>query len=307
MLGLKQLDEPTGVITIAGMRGYGKTYLASKIIEAEVREGNPVIIFDLVGAFTNYLPYPSVEFNTVYGAKTVSMILDKLKGSPVILNLSMLTRDEMTSQADIVLRLLMADKKKFTVFIDEVGELIPQRREVYSTETERLIRIGRNLGLGKVYLTTQRLQQTDKTAIAQSSYYIIFRMVHNLDVEAMQKILGWSAEEMRKLKRLLSSLNLGEFIVTEGLDIEGIYKYNNAKKQVVTIRAIGSQTTLKEPEQETEETEQPGELRKAHRPLAGKCKEILEMRKKGATLQDIATKYGASPAGVTKAIRRCKK
>ena len=291
------IERDTAVITIAGLRGYGKTYLTSKLIEQEQGKGHKIFVFDVVGALSKYLGYDFVLFDKVYGKKTAKRLLDKLdKQQVVIFNISELTREEMVAQADVILSVLMSGNDHGVVVIDEVGELIPQRHEFYSNEVERLIRIGRNKGLGKVYMTTQRLQQTDKTAISQSSYYFFFKMLHNLDIEAVRSILGWDSKEIRELKGVLSNLEVGEFVATDGIFLDGIFKWVNSQESVVKVRSITSQTKL---------TDLDKTQHKQHRgKLKGKEEEILKLRKEGWTYTKLAQTYGVNATAIWKLVKK---
>jgi len=214
-------NEKYAVISIAGMRGTGKSYLGAHLdFKNKV---DLALYIDVVGAFKKEKPdFDFLDIDYIPKEKQIKYILNKAFQSDtkeLILDISLLSRNEMVEFIDILSNCLIQLEKKIALVIDEIGEILEQEGKYYSHGLERIIRIGRNKNILFVVMITQRLQKVNKHAIALSDFYIFFKTLHNLDRKAIKEILGYNSDEFKKLDIKLKSLNLGEYIITNGLDI----------------------------------------------------------------------------------------
>ena len=214
-------NEKYAVITISGMRGSGKSYLASHLdFTSKV---DLAIYIDVVGAFKKErqdIDYLDVDF--LPKKEQIKHILNKaieIKTRELIFDISYLSREEMVDFIDLLSEVLLQMNKKTAVIIDEVGEILEQEGKFYSHGLERLVRIGRNKNVLFVVMITQRLQKVNKHAIALSDYYVFFKTLHNLDRKAIKEILGYSNAEFKSLEHKFKDLKLGQYIITNGIDI----------------------------------------------------------------------------------------
>lgn len=298
------------VISIAGMRGSGKTLLATNWFD-EIDKQDNVIFIDVVGALRNYLKdnkadVQVLDINKVVSASRLNEILKQIliekKIKRILFDVSNLKRREMIYSVDVIFSFLLQYGADYSIVIDEIGELLPQNHVYYSEETERLIRIGRNKGIKRVLITTQRLQQTDKTAITQSKYYIFFKLVHNLDLRAVREIQGISQEEFIELRVKLKKLGIGEFIITDGVKQEGIYKYDLVSKQVKEVTPFEKVSIYsKENEKQIIQQEQG---QKSLIQLEDKLKAVRQYKSGKKTLTQIAKANGVSITAVHKWVKK---
>lgn len=219
-MNLKQfLAQEYGVLSILGMRGCGKTYLAAN----ELKFKDRVVYIDVVGAFRKFMPeMETIEFDAIPDdAETFTKILKDVKHKEFILDISELPRKYMCDVMDYLWEFTKHSKDRWAWVIDEVGELIPQTRTFYSEGLETAVRMGRNKGLMFVILISQRPQKVSKDCLALSDAYTVFKFVHNLDREAVREILGMSSDDFRlNFDSKLKSLGVGEYLMTDGLTVE---------------------------------------------------------------------------------------
>jgi hypothetical protein len=299
------------VITIAGMRGQGKTYLATRWFE-EIDKQDKVIYIDVVGALKNYASENKMDLQVltidavVSSSKLEEVLSNIFSGErikKVLFDLSSLKRRDLIYTIDIIFSWLIKHGADYSVLIDEVGEIIPQNHLYYSEETERLIRIGRNKGIKKVVITTQRLQQADKTAVAQSNYYIFFKMIHNLDLRAIREIQGVSQDEFLETRVKIKKLDIGEFIVSDGTKEEGVYRYDARKKEIVEVTPFEKVSVFsKEQEKKIEGINQRKLIDEATK------KEAVNKWVSGKnSLKELSQQYGVSQVAVHKWVKKYNK
>jgi len=230
-------NEKYAVITIAGMRGTGKSYLGAR---TDFKHKVDLALYiDVVGAFKKErqdLDFLDIDY--IPKEKQIKYILNKafqIDTKELILDISLLSRNEMVEFIDILSNCLIQLDKKIALVIDEIGEILEQEGKFYSHGLERIIRIGRNKNILFVIMITQRLQKVNKHAIALSDFYIFFKTLHNLDRKAIKEILGYTNDEFKVLDRKLKTLNLGEYIITNGLDIYSKTKNEKVENENKTL------------------------------------------------------------------------
>lgn len=227
-LKLKEImDKPHGVISIIGMRGTGKTYLTKRLLNYV--DVDKIIIFDVVGVYDD-LEGIRLEFDKVILKYKLFDVMDKLIKSDekiITVDLSLLSRKEMREVINDISEYLIIRKPKtisVMVVADEVGEYMEQERGIYAERFESLVRIGRNKNILWVIMTTQRAQKVNKHILALSDLYIIFRVMHNLDLEAVKNIMGMDTKSFKQYVDYIKQQQTGYFILYDGIDV---YKFNN--------------------------------------------------------------------------------
>jgi DNA helicase HerA-like ATPase len=189
-----------------GQKGTGKTF-SSVILSACIRK--KVFYIDTVGVVSRLRLLKNAAY--VKMAKVSKEELIKVfkqcykKYNYTILDLSYFVQDELVNFMDTFCEWALKTGN-MAVVIDEIGDYVPQYREVYSIELERLIRIGRNYNIQPVIMITQRPQKTNKEVLALADYYIIFRVMHNLDREKIKDLIGLKSDEWEKLEREIMKL-----------------------------------------------------------------------------------------------------
>jgi hypothetical protein len=209
------------VIGILGMRGCGKTYLASHSLDFS-QKVDTAFYLDVVGAFRKEVPDAVViEVDTIPDYNSFREFLNKQTGKKLLLDISNLTRKDMVDITDMLCDYLRRDfAKTCALIVDEVGELIPQSMEFYSHGLESCARMGRNKGVLYLVLITQRPQKVNKHALSLSEQYAIFQFKHNLDIEAVRSILGADRKPFEKIELRLKKQKVGEFMLTDGVDVD---------------------------------------------------------------------------------------
>lgn len=227
----------TTTISFLGRKGLGKT-IGSSILINNINDKD-VLVFDITGAYTDgelIKDAKYIDVNTKrFDKKIIIDILLKFKETrKIVLCLNRLTRKELVEFSEVMFKVLN-EIGDVAVIIDEVGEIVSQQREYYSPELERCCRIGRNYNIRPFIVITQRTQKVDKNILALSDYYIIMGLTHNLDLEAVRELVGYSAKEFETLKKQIKGLNVGEFYL---LKYDGTFrkgKFDLRNQNIVEI------------------------------------------------------------------------
>ncbi len=222
-------------ITYVGRKGVGKTFGSSILINNI--ENKDTLILDVTGAYTigrliHDAIYLEIDVHKITRANVIEILKRFKVKNKLVLNLQRLTRKELVVFFDELFKVINS-LGDIAIIIDEVGEVVPQGREAYSQEVERAVRIGRNYNIRPFIMITQRAQKVDKNVLALSDYYIVMGLSHNLDLDAIQKLIGWSTNEFEPIKQKIKSLRIGEFylIKYDGTIRKGKF---NAQDQSIT-------------------------------------------------------------------------
>jgi hypothetical protein len=228
----KELDSlPYGVIGVLGLRGSGKTYLSSKLDFSKV---DKVFYLDTVGAFSkNFREWKNekeflsrgefliLNFSKLPDKLSCIRAFDAPKEKHVVLNIMTLPSRDMVVFVDWLCEYLKWKKKPCALVADEVGEFCDQERVNYSYEFESVVRIGRNLGILWVVLISQRPQKVNKNIFTQCDIQVIFKLYHNLDIGAVQSILGHSRTEFSPVAEKIKRMGIGDYLmVKNGYELE---------------------------------------------------------------------------------------
>jgi len=204
-------------ITFLGMKGVGKT-IGSSILANNINKHT--IVVDIAGAYTINRLIDEAKYYLVdeYDKRLIVKALKEGfdEKNRIVFDVSKMTKSRIVDFVDLLSEILKIGGD-VAVVIDEVGEVIPQSSGKYSEQFESLVRVGRNYGVKPIIMISQRPQKVDKNALALSDYYIIMRLTHNLDLNAVKELFGLSSVEFQPLAQEIKKLNVGECI---------IYKYN---------------------------------------------------------------------------------
>lgn len=218
------LDAVTQKIAAVGRSGSGKSYAASKLVELLLEAKLQVVVVDPVGIHWSLrlsadgegrgfdIPVLGGEHQEIPLEPTAGKIIAELvaeKRASLVLDVSMMTGAEQRRfVADFAKELLHAKKKNRSpvmIVWEESQEFVPQRVGPREAEMvgamEKLIKIGRNFGIG-TFLITQRPQATNKDVLNQTEVLIVFQMTGAHERKA---ILEWVVDKGLD-KRLVDSL-----------------------------------------------------------------------------------------------------
>jgi len=210
----KILEEPT--ISFLGNKGRGKTVGAAILVNN--MEGD-VLIVDTVGAFSMNKLIKKAKYLEVdvrkFSKKTAMEIFKQFKENRrVVLNVQKLTSKEKIAFSECVCAMAM-ELGDLGFVVDEVGEIVSQQGESYSTEYERLVRVGRNYGVRPVVQITQRPQKVDKNVLALTDYYMVMGLSHNLDLEAVRNLIGQDTYEFKELRNDIKKQGVGDCLLVK--------------------------------------------------------------------------------------------
>ena len=181
-------------VTIMGSKGQGKTRLLMAM--AYTDNNRLKIVWDTVGIMENL---PSVRIEAKSLIKNIEHLEKNLieiipfavqKNIPLVIDCSGLKKSELVEFADLFSEYLMLNKIECSLYIDEVGDYIPQNHMGYSERLEQLIRVGRNYNISPVVLITQRPQKASKDCLALSDVYVTFQLNFSLDRVYLMKLWG---------------------------------------------------------------------------------------------------------------------
>lgn len=209
-------DAATQKLALIGRSGSGKSYAAGKLVEELLGPDghrNQVVIVDPVGVWHGLrlaadgkkpgIPIPifggehgDVPLEATAGALIAGLVVDK--GVSLVLDTSSFTGGEMRRfVADFATELLQRKKRARSpvmVVWEEAQEVVPQH--VYKDAArmvgamERLIKIGRNFGIGTL-LITQRPQAVAKDVLNQTEVLFVFQTTGPQERKVVE---GWIVE-----------------------------------------------------------------------------------------------------------------
>lgn len=199
-------DVLTHTVAILAKKGAGKTYAAGVIEEEFAEKRLPFVVLDPVGvhygirstADGTKRAYPVVVFGGEHGDIPIERDMGQAVAEAVvdeniscIIDLSELSKGAWRQFVTDFCRELYRRNRNTNprhVFIEEATEFIPQTRrpemQVAYEAVERLVRMGRNRGLG-VTLISQRSAQVAKDVLSQLDILIALRTVGAHDRKAM--------------------------------------------------------------------------------------------------------------------------
>jgi len=215
--GSLELTGDWGVVSILGMRGMGKTYL----LEHTTTNTEHIVWIDPTGALRPK-KVEVLKIDVMPPEEQLSKIVERAitKKRAVVLDISDLKREQMVKVADVIADTIMRTAKRtgrtYTVVADEIGEYIEQEKQYYAPEFERMARVGRNYGVLWLILATQRPQKVNKHVLALSDYYIIFRLLHNRDLEAVKELMGVDSKTWKAIRSGIVNQNRGEYLIFDG-------------------------------------------------------------------------------------------
>ena len=240
------------------MKGYGKTY-GSAILANNIDQD--LLVFDVVGAYTKdrlikgakYLDVDISEPKRAHGLQVLKQFKEHTK---VVLNLQALTRENLTKFCEMMFKVIN-EFGELAILVDEVGDIVSQTKEHYCNEYERTVRVGRNYDIRPVIQITQRPQKADKNVLALSDYYLIMRLNHNLDLNAVQDLIGTDKFEFAETRDKIKNLKQGDFLL---LSSDGSYMrghFDGTKQNIVETTAKKRQrAALEEAEQAQPEVQE---------------------------------------------------
>lgn len=254
----KNLDMPLSAVTqkfaFLGRTGSGKTYGSGKLAEEMLLHGAQIIALDVVGNWyalripkdTRNKPFDvhifggqhgDIEINPKAGKIVAGIIIEK--NLSAVVDISEFISSEQTRFAYDFLTELFERRKAQPaachVFIEEAQELVPQNlppsqkggdnfaaRMLHAGE--RLLKIGRNYGIGATIIT-QRPQDVNKKVLNQTEVLLAFQMT---GLQERKTIADWIREKGQdeNLADKLPKLETGHALVWSPawLKISGTFK-----------------------------------------------------------------------------------
>jgi hypothetical protein len=206
------LDAVTEKLAFLGRTGSGKTYASMKLAELMLEKHAQVIALDPVGVWHGLRlgpePFDVPVFGGLHGdvplepdsGKLIADVVFDRKLSVVLDVSQMVGRDPARFATAFAERLFYRQKSApsaLHVFIEECQEFIPQNltkglgQERMLHEFHRLIKIGRNFGIG-VSLISQRPQEVSKKALNQTECMFAFQTTGPHERKAID---GWVADK----------------------------------------------------------------------------------------------------------------
>ncbi len=228
-------DVLTHTIAILAKKGAGKTYAAGVIEEEFAEKHLPFVVLDPVGVHYGIRStangsrdaYPIVVFGGEHGDIPIERDMGRAVAEAVvdeniscIIDLSELSKTAWRQfVADFCHELYRRNRNTNPrhVFIEEATEFVPQTRrpemQVAFEAVERLVRMGRNRGLG-ITLISQRSAQVAKDVLSQLDVLIALRTVGPLDRKALLEMFEAVLEEddlpkLEEFKRTIPKLEDG--------------------------------------------------------------------------------------------------
>lgn len=223
-------DVVTHTMAILAKKGAGKTYAAGVIEEEFAKSGLPFVVLDPVGVHygirSNKDGKRSGHPVVVFGGEHGDIAIDRRMGAAVanaiveeniscIVDLTELSKTAWREfTRDFCRELYRRNRTPRHVFIEESTEFVPQTRrpelqEAYEA-VERLVRLGRNRGLGCT-LISQRSAQVAKDVLTQMDVLIALRTVGPQDRKALLDMFESVLEEhqlpqLEEFKRTIARL-----------------------------------------------------------------------------------------------------
>lgn len=226
-------DVLTHTMAILAKKGAGKTYTAGVIEEEFAKAGLPFVVLDPVGVHHGIRStadgrkgaYPIVVFGGQHGDVPIERHLGAdvaratIEGNiSCIVDLTELSKTAWREFVrDFCLTLYKENRSPRHVFIEEATEFVPQTRRPELQEAfeavERLVRMGRNRGLGCT-LISQRSAQVAKDVLTQMDILIALRTVGPQDRRALLDMFEAVLEEsqlddLERFKATITKLSNG--------------------------------------------------------------------------------------------------
>jgi len=235
---------------LLGGKGSGKTtFLLMKAVES-ISDKQKVVLIDCGGVINqekvdgcgvenhiNLMVLKKKGLEAMLAGKTAYRTLlnhlteNRKKVTVLRLELTALeSRDFFNAVSPILLKL-----RNIVLLVDEAEEVLPQQgRETYSSELERLIRIGRNYNI-VVFLATHRAQDLNKRVLALADVYYFGKITHYLDARICAEITGIDSTKARlNFRNSIKNLKVGNFYEVFGSDVS-LLKYNLENKKLERI------------------------------------------------------------------------
>ena len=198
---------------VAGAPGFGKTYFSKRLFR---EHKGKAIFFDTVGALNDLVEYyRTFKIKPRIDAWDYRKIFSELATrEKIILDLSSLIPAERKNFADgLLVQVLNRKWQNFALFFDEAHQYVPQKMNVYSHEVLRTVQTGRNHGITPIGLVTQNLADVEASVLANCESFIIFHTVYPTALDRLEKLFQLEAERWEILRRNITTLNVGEFIL----------------------------------------------------------------------------------------------
>ena len=221
----------TDVMAWMGRRSSGKTYGATKAAEEMHRIGAQFVALDSAGVWYGLRLGPDgkspglaipifgglrgdVPITPTSGALIADVIVDQTLTAIVDTSQFEFDAEKNRFVADFANRLFYRKKQEASavhVFLEESQEYCPQQlqkgEEKMLHHLTRMIRIGRNFGIG-ASMITQRPQDVNKKALYQAEVVFAFQLTGPLEIDA---VAYWTKEKGFKddLKDILPKLEVG--------------------------------------------------------------------------------------------------
>ncbi len=207
-------DVLTHTMAILAKKGAGKSYAAGVIEEEFCKAGLPFVVLDPVGVHWGIRStadgkrsgFPVVVFGGEHGDVPLARYMGVAVAQAIvddnisaIIDLTELSKGAWREfVADFCRELYRRNKTPRHVFIEEATEFVPQTRrpelQVAYEAVERLVRMGRNRGLGST-LISQRSAQIAKDVLTQIDILIAMRTVGPQDRKALLDMFEGVLEE----------------------------------------------------------------------------------------------------------------
>lgn len=221
------LDTVTTTMAVLAIKGAGKSYTGSVILEEMVDAGQRVVVVDPVGAYwgarvgADGSPGGGLPI-TILGGEHGDLPLDETMGDrlgelvahgsfSVVLDLSLFETDASRVRflLGFVRKLYFANRSPIHLLLDEADEYIPQ---VVSGDVAKLVgafvravRQGRQRGIG-VTLLTQRSASLNKNVLSQIETLIAMRTTSPHDIKAVRAWASGQGGSKKDREHVLESL-----------------------------------------------------------------------------------------------------
>jgi len=199
---------------ICASSGYGKSYLAAKIVEELLDRNFLVVIFDTEGEYHTLRQ----SYNLLIIGRDVPLDIDSAEVYASLLlekNVSLVfdfasaelsdfeAQDFFAKFGDIVFQLENKYKKPLIFVIEEAEIFAPQVGRPYSLIiANKLAKRGRKRGIHSIWIT-QRPADFNKMVLSQCNVIFCGRVTHERDIKALEPYVG--KENTYEIKRLMPS------------------------------------------------------------------------------------------------------
>lgn len=204
------IEAVTQKFSFLGRTGSGKSYGATKLCELMLQAGAQVVALDPVGVWWGLRTGRQGFKIPVFGGLHGDLPLDEYAGALIadlivdrnlsaVLDVSQMVSAQQRRFATAFITQLFQRKKAapaaMHLFIEECQEFVPQNvrsgEQAMVHEFERLIKLGRNFGIG-ASLISQRPQEVNKKALNQTECLFAFQMTGPQERKAIE---SWVSEK----------------------------------------------------------------------------------------------------------------